>query len=96
MTSESTLEKRLVKGVCELDCFIRKIQFVSHRGCPDRLIITPQGNLFWIEMKTKGGRLSTAQKREILILKRFHQKVEVLSSVHEVDSFLEELKCYLN
>ncbi|MBY7649522.1 MAG: nuclease [Candidatus Liberibacter europaeus] len=96
MIAESTLEKRLVKGVRELDCFIRKIQFISHRGCPDRLIITPQGTLFWVEMKKKGGRLSTAQKREILTLKRHQQKVEVLSSVHEVDNFLEELKCYLN
>ncbi|AHA27996.1 VRR-NUC domain-containing protein [Candidatus Liberibacter americanus] len=95
MIKESVLEQRLVKGAKNLDCFVRKIQFISHNGCPDRLLITPTGYLFWVEMKTAKGRLSTAQRRELELLQRYGQRIYVLTSVGEIDGFLEMLKCYL-
>lgn len=96
MISESILESRLVKGAKNLDCWVRKIQFINHNGCPDRLIITPTGYLFWVEMKTPKGRFSEAQKRELATLKLHKQRVTVLSSAEQVDSFLGMLRCYLN
>ncbi|MEG8099546.1 VRR-NUC domain-containing protein [Candidatus Liberibacter brunswickensis] len=94
MISEAQIEQRLVIGAKAQGCFVRKVQFISHRGCPDRLILTPNGVAFWIELKKQGGRLSTSQKREILRLKDYKQRVEVLSSASEVDNFLEILQCY--
>ncbi|ADR51969.1 VRR-NUC domain-containing protein [Candidatus Liberibacter solanacearum CLso-ZC1] len=91
--SEHEIEKRLVKGVQQLDCWVRKASFVSHRGCPDRLIITPQGRLWWIEVKQPSGRLSPQQKIEIEELLRRGQRVKVLFSAEEVDNFLKELAC---
>lgn len=95
MIRESALEQRLVGGAKSLDCFVRKVQFISHNGCPDRILITPSGYMFWVEMKNARGRLSTAQKREINTLKLYHQRVYVLASAEEVDVFLEMLKCSL-
>ncbi|AGH17427.1 hypothetical protein WSI_05350 [Candidatus Liberibacter asiaticus str. gxpsy] len=92
--SEAKLEKRLVKGSKKLDCLVFKTQFINQRGCPDRLIITPNGAHFWVEMKTSRGRLSNAQKRVIATLLLYHQKVQVLSSTEEADGFLRMLECY--
>ncbi|KGB27518.1 nuclease [Candidatus Liberibacter solanacearum] len=91
--SEHDIEKRLVKGVQQLDCWVRKASFVGRRGCPDRLIITPNGRLWWIEVKKPSGRLSHQQMSEIEELIQRGQRVKVLFSVEEVDNFLKELAC---
>ncbi|RPD36746.1 VRR-NUC domain-containing protein [Candidatus Liberibacter solanacearum] len=91
MINEATIEKRLVKRAKENDFLVRKVCFINRRGCPDRLIITPNGTLFWVELKTSRGRLSHAQKHEISLLRKYHQRIEVLSSVEEVDAFLDLL-----
>ncbi|ACT56601.1 VRR-NUC domain-containing protein [Liberibacter phage FP2] len=93
--TEKDVEKRLVTGAKKLDCWVRKASFVGRRGCPDRLIITPNGGLWWIEVKKPTGRLSHQQMSEIEELRRRGQRVKVLVSMEEVDNFLEELACTL-
>ena len=68
-------------------------KFVSpgNRGVPDRLVITPDGRVFFVELKSKTGRLSELQKFQKSELEKRNVTVRVLNSVAAVQEFVEEL-----
>ena len=67
-------------------------KFVSpgNRGVPDRLVITPDGRVFFVELKSKTGRLSELQKFQKSELEKRNVTVRVLNSVAAVQEFVEE------
>ena len=68
-------------------------KFVSpgNRGVPDRLVITPDGRVFFVELKSKTGRLSELQKFQKSELEKRNVTVRVLNSVAAVQKFVEEV-----
>ena len=68
-------------------------KFVSpgNRGVPDRLVITPDGRVFFVELKSKTGRLSELQKFQKSELEKRNVTVRVLNSVAAVQEFVEEV-----
>ncbi|MBA5724409.1 VRR-NUC domain-containing protein [Candidatus Liberibacter sp.] len=93
MNTERQIESRLVSGARKRGCFVRKIQFIAYRGCPDRIVITPKGAVHWVELKAPHGRLSKSQILTHEFLTYYAQNVSVLSSYEEVDAFLGGLQC---
>ena len=59
---ESSVEARFVKAVRERGGLCLKFVSPGNPGVPDRIVITPAGSVFFVELKTETGRLSEVQK----------------------------------
>lgn len=75
---ESTIEARLVKGAKQAGWLIRKFVSPGNAGVPDRMLISPDGHLIFVELKTETGRLTALQSAQIAMLRRYKQDVRVL------------------
>jgi hypothetical protein len=58
-------------------------------GLPDRIVLMPGGRLWWVEVKTAGGRLSRVQRVIHRRLAGLGFEVVTLWSVEEVDRWIE-------
>lgn len=89
---ESAIEARLVKGAKQAGWLIRKFVSPGNAGVPDRMLISPDGHLVFVELKTETGRLTALQSAQIAMLRRYKQDVRVLYGRKDVESFLAEIR----
>lgn len=89
------LEKEIERRMCEM---IRKRCGLTYKftspgnvGVPDRLIITPAGVVWFVELKTETGRLSKIQKHRIAELEKRKANVRVVYGLQEAIDFLNEV-----
>jgi hypothetical protein len=62
---EKQIESKVVKKAKELGFLTYKFSSPSNRGVPDRIFISPHGEVFFIEFKSAKGKLSQLQKKVI-------------------------------
>ena len=84
---ESKIEDYLDAQVKKRGGFTRKYNSPGRKGAPDRICFW-KGVVF-IETKTAIGKLSTIQQREIRRMRNMGATVFVLSSISEVNRFIE-------
>jgi len=63
----------------------------SHRGVADRIACMPNGATWFVELKTKGGRLSELQKIFAADMARLNQNYSCLWTKEQVDAFITTL-----
>ena len=63
----------------------------SHRGVADRIACLPNGQTWFVELKTKGGRLSPLQKLFAEEMKRLNQNYTTLWNKEQIDAFIKTL-----
>ena len=63
----------------------------SHRGVADRIACMPSGKTYFVELKTKGGRLSDLQKIFAAHMARLNQNYSCLWTKEQVDAFISSL-----
>lgn len=85
---ERDIEAYLVKRVKAFGGHAYKFVSPSNRGVADRLVVLPEGVVWFVEVKTEGGRLSPLQALFIEQMKRLGQNVIVLWSKEDVDAFI--------
>ena len=59
-------------------------------GIPDRLVLLPDGRMFFIELKTAIGHLSKPQVNYWIRLKRLGYNYFVLRGISELNLFIKE------
>ena len=82
---EKHIEAYLVKRVKALGGIAYKWR--GHGGAADRIIVLPDGTVWFVEVKTIGGRLSALQKVFAADMARLKQKYTVLWTKEQVDEF---------
>jgi Holliday junction resolvase-like predicted endonuclease len=82
---EKQVEAYLVKRVKALGGIAYKWR--GHGGAADRIIVLPDGTVWFVEVKTIGGRLSALQKVFAADMARLKQKYTVLWTKEQVDEF---------
>lgn len=85
---ESEVERYFVWAVQRAGGRTWKFTSPSNRGVADRIACLPDGSTWFVELKTKGGRLSPLQvlfSEQVLELK---QKYAVLWTKEQVDQWL--------
>lgn len=89
------LEKEIERRMCEM---IRKRGGITYKftspgnvGVPDRLIITPTGVVWFVELKTETGRLSKIQKWQIRELEKRGANVRVVYGLQGAIDFVNEV-----
>lgn len=60
-------------------------------GVVDRIAALPDGRTLWVELKTKGGKLSELQKRHGLELIKLNQLYKVLWTKEQIDDYVKSL-----
>lgn len=85
---ERDIERFLVRRVKELGGEVRKLQFIGRRGAPDRMVMFPEGKIFFCELKRPGGVVEAHQAREHARMLKMGQRVLVLDTIDKVERWL--------
>lgn len=82
---ESEIEDYLVWTVERMGGRAYKFVSPAQRGVADRIVCLPNGQTWFIELKTKKGRLSPLQQMFAAEMVRLNQKHAVLWNKEEID-----------
>lgn len=89
------LEKQIEKKVCDYaktkKMLVYKFTSPQRRSVPDRIFITAQGFIFFIEFKAEGKKPTEAQTREHEKLRANNVKVFVVDSVPSGQFLIDSL-----
>jgi hypothetical protein len=85
---ESAIEKYLVRKVKDVNGLQVKLGSSFCKGLPDRLVLY-KGVAYFVELKSKGGRLSDIQRYRIEKIRAQGVEVFIISSKEEVDLFVK-------
>lgn len=86
--AEKTAEKHLKKMMKVVGGFARKWVSPGHASVEDQICFFPDGELWFIEMKDKKKKPSTAQWKEIFKQRDLGHKAGYLAGVKEVNAFI--------
>lgn len=86
---ESEVERHFVWAVEMAGGRAYKFTSPSNRGVADRIACLPDGSVWFVELKTKGGRLSPLQKEFAAEMARLKQHHAVLWSKEQIDQWLK-------
>ena len=87
---EKQIEAYLVKRVKALGGVAYKFTSPAHRGVADRIVCLPGGVVWFVELKTEGGRLSPLQKVFADEMTRMNQNYCVLWSKENVNDWINQ------
>jgi len=82
---EKEIEFYFVKSVKAMGGLAYKFNSLSNRGVSDRIVVLPNGEAWFIELKTERGRLSALQKIFANDMRRLNQNYACLNSIEAVD-----------
>lgn len=88
---EKEIERRMVQIVKKRGGLCYKFVSPSNPGVPDRIIITPNGRVVFVELKTEIGRLANIQKWQISEMRKRGADVRVAKGWSDVKALLEEV-----
>ncbi|MCC8136238.1 MAG: VRR-NUC domain-containing protein, partial [Ruminococcus sp.] len=89
---ESRIERHLVDGVKKLGGMCIKFTSPGTPGVPDRIILTADGRIIFVELKTETGRLAKIQRYVIGELQKRGADVRVVKGLDEVKALLAEIE----
>jgi len=92
MKNEKTIERQLREKVKKLGGMAIKITSPSFTGLPDRMILMPEGQIYFIETKSTGDK---PRKRQLYVHKQLRNlgfEVFVIDSQKELDEFYETIE----
>lgn len=88
---EAAIEAKLARMVRERGGLCYKFVSPNQPGVPDRIIITPEGRVVFVELKTEIGRLAKLQKWQIGEMQKRNADVRVARGLEEVKALVEEV-----
>lgn len=87
---ESEIEKILVREVKKLGGIAYKWVSPGNDGVPDRIVIFPERNPVFVELKTDKGRLTALQEVQIRRLEKLGQDVTVIYGLDGLSQFFQD------
>lgn len=87
--SEKAIERYLVAEVEKRGGLCLKYSNPFSVGYPDRIVLLPEGNLLWVELKSKGKKPRRIQEVAHKRLMALGQKVFVADSKEKIDELLK-------
>lgn len=89
---EARIEYRLKKEIEKLGGKCYKWRSPGNIGVPDRIVLMPNGKVFFIELKTVYKKPRPVQIKQMNALRELGFNVMVLDSIEEVQAFLDGVK----
>lgn len=87
---ESEIEKYFVWTVERLGGQSYKFRSMTQRGVADRVACLPNGDTWFVELKTTKGRLSPLQKFFLQTMQHLSQKHTVLWTKEQIDEWAKD------
>lgn len=91
METEKQIESKLVQSVKIKNGIAVKFYSPFFTGMPDRMVMLPGGRLVFVELKAPRGRLAERQKVVGQLLSKMGFEVRVITTMGQLDNFLEQL-----
>jgi len=92
--TEKQIERRMCKIIKERGGLTYKFTSSNNPGVPDRIVITPAGVVWFVELKTLRGKLSVIQGQRIHEIAMRNANVTVLYGWDAVEKFIDEVLPY--
>ena len=89
---EKDVEKYLRDEIKKVGGIAYKFVSPGNAGVPDRLVLLPDGLIFFVELKAPGKKTRKIQDRQAGRIRRLGFKVEILDSKNKVDYFIDFVK----
>lgn len=89
---EKFIEQKLGVEVKRLGGLSIKLLSSLFVGLPDRLVVIPQGRIYFIELKAPNGKQSPIQKVVMKKLADLGCNTGVISTIEELESFIEKVR----
>ena len=89
---EASIEQGLRRKLQRLGCLFYKWVSPGNNGVPDRIVITPDGSVIFVELKTDSNELSPDQRVQIRRLTRNHARVAVIYGKQDADDFVKTIE----
>jgi hypothetical protein len=86
---EKIVENHFVWAVERIGGKTYKFTSPGRKGVADRIACLPDGSTWFVELKTKGGRLSVLQKMFMSDMALLNQKYACLWTIEQVDEWLK-------
>ena len=88
---EKIVENHFVWAVERIGGKTYKFTSPGRKGVADRIACLPDGSTWFVELKTKGGRLSALQKMFMSDMALLNQNYACLWTIEQVDEFIKTL-----
>jgi hypothetical protein len=88
---EKKLEPKLKTEVEKMDGMCIKFYILAFTGFPDRIVLMPGAQIWFVEMKSQGRRPSKRQLYVHKQLRRLGFRVRVISDYLLLDEFINEI-----
>ena len=88
--SEKEIEKYLVRKVKLSGGMSYKFVSPGNAGVPDRIVLLPNGAMFFIELKSPKGKVRPIQRNQIDRILAMGQMVYVADSVEKIDAIINQ------
>ena len=85
--NETSVERRLLWVIARMGGTTWKFTAPGRKGVADRVVCLPDGNTWFVELKSPTGKLSALQVLFAAEMKRLNQRYACVSSVEEADAF---------
>ncbi len=92
MNDEKYFEKKLKIEVEKKGGYAIKFWCLTFTGMPDRLVLLPEGRIWFVELKSPGKKPSPRQKTVIALLIKLGFKVRIIDSNETLQNFLKEIE----
>jgi len=86
MTTERVLQQKVLQYFKQNSILAVKTDSTSTRGWPDLTVILPTGEVHFVELKTKTGRLSEHQKRIHADLENQGANIHVIRTLEQAQA----------
>jgi hypothetical protein len=86
---EKDIEKHFIWTIERMGGKTWKFTSPGRRGVADRIVCLPDGSTWFVELKTKGGRLSELQKLFATDMATLNQKYLCLWTKEQIDELLQ-------
>lgn len=88
---ERDIERYLGRKLKSLGCLYLKFVSPGNVGVPDRIVVLPDGQVVFAELKTVTGKLSEPQKLMLRRLQEHHAEVHVLYGMAGADLMVRDI-----
>jgi hypothetical protein len=88
---EKIVENHFVWAVERIGGKTYKFTSPGRKGVADRIACLPDGSTWFVELKTKGGRLSVLQKMFMSDMALLNQKYACLWTTEQIDEFIKTI-----
>lgn len=88
---ESELERIFVNEIRREGGEAYKWVSPGNDGVPDRIVVFPHGEIYFIELKAEAGRIRRIQKKQISRLRALGQEAAVVKGEDGMISFFEDI-----